>query len=50
MDVKTVFVNEILNKDVYVVQSDGIANPEYAEKVCKPVKSIYGLNHLGTRT
>ena len=50
VDIKTAFLNEVLNEDVYVVQSDSIVDPEYAKKVCKLIKSIYGLNHLGTGT
>ena len=43
MDVKTAFVNGVLDEDVYMVQPNGFADPRYAEKVCKLKKSIYGL-------
>ena len=43
MDVKTAFLNGILTKDVYMMQPDGFADPNNAGKVCKLLKSIYGL-------
>ncbi|XP_078165506.1 uncharacterized protein LOC144560202 [Carex rostrata] len=43
MDVKTAFLNENLNEDVYMTQPEGFANPNNTRKVCKLQKSIYGL-------
>ena len=35
MDVKTVFLNENLEDDVYMTQPKGFINPKNARKVCK---------------
>ena len=43
MDVKTAFLNRNLSEDVYMTQPEGFVNPENAGKVCKLLKSIYGL-------
>ena len=43
MDVKTAFFNRKLTEDVYMVQQDGFADPKNPNKVCKLLKSIYGL-------
>ena len=43
MDVKTAFLNRVLDEDVYMVQPDGFVDPKQAGKVCKLKKSIYGL-------
>ncbi|GKE08335.1 retrotransposon protein, putative, ty1-copia subclass [Tanacetum coccineum] len=43
MDVKTAFLNGILNEDVYVVQPEGFVNPKHPGRVCKLQRSIYGL-------
>ncbi|WVZ90383.1 hypothetical protein U9M48_036690 [Paspalum notatum var. saurae] len=43
MDVKTAFLNENLSEDVYMTQPDGFVDPQNAGKVCKLLKSIYGL-------
>jgi hypothetical protein len=43
MDVKTTFLNENLDEDVCMIQSEGFVNPTNAGKVCKLQKSIYGL-------
>ena len=43
MDVKTAFLNGMLSEDVYMIQPEGFVNPQYAGKVCKLQRSIYGL-------
>ena len=42
-DVKTVFLNGNLEEDVYVTHPTGFEDSENAGKVCKLLKSIYGL-------
>ncbi|KAJ9566323.1 hypothetical protein OSB04_002289 [Centaurea solstitialis] len=43
MDVKTVFLNGKLTEDVYMQQPEGFVDPKNPNKVCKLLKSIYGL-------
>nr|GEU83389.1 retrotransposon protein, putative, Ty1-copia subclass [Tanacetum cinerariifolium] len=43
MDVKTVFLNEKLKEDVFMVQPEGFENEKYPKRVCKLQKAIYGL-------
>jgi Reverse transcriptase (RNA-dependent DNA polymerase) len=43
MDVKTVFLNGNLEDDVYIIQSTCFEDPNNAGKVCKLLRSIYGL-------
>ncbi|KAJ9565773.1 hypothetical protein OSB04_001739 [Centaurea solstitialis] len=43
MDVKTAFLNGKLTEDVYVEQPEGFKDPKNPNKVCKLLKSIYGL-------
>ena len=43
MDFKTAFFNGMLSEDVYMIQPEGFVNPQYAGKVCKLQRSIYGL-------
>ncbi|KAJ9538531.1 hypothetical protein OSB04_031264 [Centaurea solstitialis] len=43
MDVKTAFLNGKLTEDVYMQQPEGIVDPKNPNKVCKLLKSIYGL-------
>nr|GEW02960.1 retrotransposon protein, putative, Ty1-copia subclass [Tanacetum cinerariifolium] len=43
MDVKTAFLNGYLDEDIYMVQPEGIVNPNHPRKVCKLQRSIYGL-------
>ncbi|KAJ9545825.1 hypothetical protein OSB04_025532 [Centaurea solstitialis] len=43
MDVKTAFLNGKLTEDVYMQQLEGFVDPKNPDKVCKLLKSIYGL-------
>jgi Reverse transcriptase (RNA-dependent DNA polymerase) len=43
MDVKTAFLNGNLEEDMYMIQPTGFEDPKNAEKVCKLLRSIYGL-------
>ncbi|KAJ9545152.1 hypothetical protein OSB04_024859 [Centaurea solstitialis] len=43
MDVKTAFLNGKLTEDVYMEQPEGLEDPKNPNKVCKLLKSIYGL-------
>ena len=43
MDVKTAFLNGNLNEEVYMEQLEGFVLKENENKVCKLVKSLYGL-------
>ena len=43
MDVKTAFLNGELEEDIYIEQPEGFVVPGKEEKVCRLVKSFYGL-------
>ena len=43
MDVKTVFLNENLDEDIYMSQPKGFIEKGQEQKVCRLLKSIYGL-------
>ncbi|KAJ9552454.1 hypothetical protein OSB04_016499 [Centaurea solstitialis] len=43
MDVKTAFLNGKLTEDIYMEQPEGFEDPKNPNKVCKVLKSIYGL-------
>jgi Reverse transcriptase (RNA-dependent DNA polymerase) len=43
MDVKTVFLNENLEDDIYMILPTGFEDPKNAGKVCKLLRFIYGL-------
>ncbi|GJZ53707.1 zinc finger, CCHC-type containing protein [Tanacetum coccineum] len=43
MDVKTTFLNGDLDEEVYMKQPEGFVMPGNEHKVCKLVKSLYGL-------
>jgi hypothetical protein len=43
MDVKSAFLNGILQEEVYVEQSKGFMDPHYPQHVYKLKKALYGL-------
>jgi len=43
MDVKIIFLNGNLHKDVYMTQLEGFESKKFTNKVCKLQKSIYRL-------
>jgi transposase InsO family protein len=43
MDVKTAFLNGDLDEDIYMQQPIGYVDKKYPKKVCKLLRSIYGL-------
>ena len=43
IDVNTAFLNENLEEEVYMTQSEGFVSSGRANQVCKLKKSIYGL-------
>ena len=43
MDVKTAFLNGYLEEEIYMAQPDGFIEKGQEHKVCKLLKSIYGL-------
>ena len=46
MDVKTTFLNGDLDEEVYMEQPEGFVLPRNEKKVCKLIKSLYGLRSL----
>ena len=43
MDVKTAFLNGFLKEELYMMQQEGFVNPKCANKLCKLLRSIFGL-------
>ena len=43
MDVKTAFLNGYLEESIYMMQPKGFVAKGQQQKVCKLLKSIYGL-------
>lgn len=43
MDVKTAFLNGELNEKICMEQPEGFSVPRQEKKVCRLVKSLYGL-------
>ena len=43
MDVKTAFLKDHLDEEVYKEQPEGFVLPGNEYKVCKLIKSLYGL-------
>jgi hypothetical protein len=43
IDVKNVFLNGVIQEEVYVRQPPGFKNPKYPNRVLKLSKALYGL-------
>jgi hypothetical protein len=43
MDVKSVFLNGVIQEEVFVKQPPGFENPKYPSRVYKFLKALYGL-------
>ena len=43
MDVKTAFLNDDLNEEIYMNQAEGFVASGQENKVCKLIRSLYGL-------
>ena len=43
MDVKSVFLNDFINEEVYVEQPPGFENHKFSNHVFKLIKAFYGL-------
>jgi hypothetical protein len=43
MDVKSVFLNGVIQEDVFVRQPPSFENPKYSNRVYKFLKALYGL-------
>ena len=43
MNVKTAFLNGVLDEEIYMEQPEGFSAPGQEKKVCRLVKSLYGL-------
>jgi hypothetical protein len=43
MDVKSVFLNGLLDEEIYMEQPQGFIDPDHPNKVCLLKKAIYGL-------
>ena len=46
MDVKITFVNGELDEEIYIEQPEGFSAPGQEKKVCRLVKSLYGLKQV----
>ena len=43
MDVKSAFLNGLLDEEIYMEQPQGFVTPDSETKVCHLLKAIYGL-------
>jgi hypothetical protein len=49
MDVKSAFLNGVIQQEVFVRQPPGFKNPKYPNRVYKLSNALYGLGMLGLR-
>jgi hypothetical protein len=49
MDVKSTFVNGVIQEEVFVMQPPDFENPKYTNRVYKLSKVLYWLGMLGLR-
>lgn len=49
IDVKIIFLNRDLGEEIYMEQLEGYVLPSNEQKVCKLVKSFYGLKQAPTK-
>ena len=47
VDVKSAYLNAMLEDDIYMVAPEGVLKPGQEGKVCKLLKAIYGLKQAG---
>ena len=45
MDVKTTFLNGVIEKEVYIEQPQGFEVEDKVTHVCKLIKALYGLKY-----
>ena len=45
MDVKSAFLNGLIEEKVYVKQPPSFENPKFPNRVYKLLKALYGLKH-----
>ena len=43
MDVKTTFLNRVIEEEVYIEQPEGVETHEYKSHVCRLKKALYEL-------
>ena len=43
MDVKSIFLNDIIKEEIYIEQPSGFENPKFSYHVFKLNKALYGL-------
>jgi hypothetical protein len=46
MDVKSAFLNGVIQEEVFITQLPGFENPKYPNRVYKLLKALYGLKQV----